>query len=222
MPSRSTPQATQASQPQQKQPVVVRVPTCVICLRRLKNLDKITDGVEVDRIQISRSYTGSSTVEAVGDTLGSTADGGVTIRCGVCYLYETAILRKSSFLASPPPVSSSEDAKELSTSTALSMDSTVDVCHTDPQTAVPVATKEDQYSISNVAEMYNSTVCGVKHLSTRCNACGLSNNIWICLTCAYSGCGRYCKQHAEQHFVEHTRGLHHLSIELASGRIWNY
>ena len=65
----------------------------------------------------------------------------------------------------------------------------------------PVATKEDQYSISNVAEMYNSTVCGVKHLSTRCNACGLSNNIWICLTCAYSGCGRYCKQHAEQHFV---------------------
>ena len=49
--------------------------------------------------------------------------------------------------------------------------------------------------------------------------CDLAKNIWVCLTCSHTGCGRYTKQHAKTHF--HQSG-HPFSLELASGRIWDY
>lgn len=32
-----------------------------------------------------------------------------------------------------------------------------------------------------------------------CTACHLQQNLWICLTCGYVGCGRYSQQHAQLH-----------------------
>lgn len=53
----------------------------------------------------------------------------------------------------------------------------------------------------------------------RCVACGLLENVWLCLVCAHTGCGRYTMRHAEQHFRE---SQHAFSLELATGRIWDY
>jgi hypothetical protein len=52
-----------------------------------------------------------------------------------------------------------------------------------------------------------------------CQACNLLNNIWVCMICSYTGCGRYSSQHAQKHYDE---SRHPFSLELASGRIWNY
>jgi hypothetical protein len=54
----------------------------------------------------------------------------------------------------------------------------------------------------------------------RCGTCGMSENIWMCLQCGHTGCGRYTAQHAKAHYQEHP--THNLSLELATGRIWDY
>lgn len=52
-----------------------------------------------------------------------------------------------------------------------------------------------------------------------CLNCGVRDNIWVCLVCAHTGCGRYTSRHAEQHFNE---SGHPFSLELATGRVWDY
>lgn len=52
-----------------------------------------------------------------------------------------------------------------------------------------------------------------------CADCGLGENIWVCMLCARGGCGRYTYTHAKGHYHV-TR--HPFSLELATGRIWNY
>jgi hypothetical protein len=52
-----------------------------------------------------------------------------------------------------------------------------------------------------------------------CLTCGLWGNIWACLVCGHTGCGRYAMRHAEHHFTE---TKHAFSLELATGRIWDY
>ena len=52
-----------------------------------------------------------------------------------------------------------------------------------------------------------------------CSDCGLSENIWSCLICGRGGCGRYTYTHAKDHY--HTTS-HPFSLELATGRIWDY
>lgn len=81
----------------------------------------------------------------------------------------------------------------------------------------------------------------------RCTACGLRQNLWVCMACGYLGCGRYSLQHAQQHahstslFPDstdsntkatattdsglhdiHEEVLHSMALELATGRIWDY
>lgn len=54
-----------------------------------------------------------------------------------------------------------------------------------------------------------------------CEACGLHENIWVCLLCGYTGCGRYTSMHAHLHYqTSHT--YHQWALELVSGRIWDY
>lgn len=53
----------------------------------------------------------------------------------------------------------------------------------------------------------------------RCLTCDLRDNIWVCMVCAHTGCGRYTCQHAQHHFEQ---SGHPFSLELASGRIWDY
>lgn len=52
-----------------------------------------------------------------------------------------------------------------------------------------------------------------------CHECGLSTTLWVCLTCGIVGCGRYTHKHAAQHY---TLEGHPYSLELATGRIWDY
>lgn len=52
-----------------------------------------------------------------------------------------------------------------------------------------------------------------------CHECGLSTTLWVCLTCGIVGCGRYTHKHAAQHY---TVEGHPYSLELATGRIWDY
>lgn len=47
----------------------------------------------------------------------------------------------------------------------------------------------------------------------------LRENIWVCLVCGHIGCGRYSFKHAERHYQE---SKHVFSLELATGRIWQY
>jgi len=64
----------------------------------------------------------------------------------------------------------------------------------------------------------NSSLAGL--LSTnKCHQCEITSTLWVCLTCGYVGCGRYTKKHAAQHFKERA---HPYSLELATGRIWDY
>jgi BRCA1-associated protein len=53
----------------------------------------------------------------------------------------------------------------------------------------------------------------------RCLICGLQENIWVCMSCAHTGCGRYTCQHAKNHY---DMSGHPFSLELVSGRIWDY
>lgn len=55
--------------------------------------------------------------------------------------------------------------------------------------------------------------------SLSCMDCPVMHNIWTCLICSHRGCGRYTSRHAQIHF-EQTG--HSFSLELATGRIWDY
>lgn len=55
--------------------------------------------------------------------------------------------------------------------------------------------------------------------SNSCYQCGMSTTLWVCLTCGLVGCGRYTRKHAEDHY---TSERHPYSLELATGRIWDY
>lgn len=52
-----------------------------------------------------------------------------------------------------------------------------------------------------------------------CHQCGMTSNLWVCLSCGVVGCGRYTRRHAEEHY---TFMRHPYSYELATGRIWDY
>lgn len=53
----------------------------------------------------------------------------------------------------------------------------------------------------------------------RCNDCGMSNDLWICLICGNIGCGRYAEQHAQRHWelTSHT-----YSLKVGGERVWDY
>ncbi|CAB3411216.1 unnamed protein product [Caenorhabditis bovis] len=53
----------------------------------------------------------------------------------------------------------------------------------------------------------------------RCNDCGQSSDLWICLICGNIGCGRYASQHAQKHWelTSHT-----YSMKVGGERVWDY
>ena len=53
---------------------------------------------------------------------------------------------------------------------------------------------------------------------SQCRMC-ISTGLWLCLLCGNIGCGRYAKGHAEGHSA--LTG-HRLSLEISTGRIWDY
>ncbi len=49
--------------------------------------------------------------------------------------------------------------------------------------------------------------------------CSIAHNLWLCLICCHIGCGRYTNEHAKRHF--NVTG-HSYSLELSTGRVWDY
>ncbi len=49
--------------------------------------------------------------------------------------------------------------------------------------------------------------------------CSIAHNLWLCLVCCHVGCGRYTNEHAKSHF---SLTGHSYSLELSTGRVWDY
>eukprot|EP00300_Choanocystis_sp_HF-7_P015577 c19107_g1_i2.p1 GENE.c19107_g1_i2~~c19107_g1_i2.p1 ORF type:complete len:470 (+),score=131.53 c19107_g1_i2:262-1671(+) len=56
-------------------------------------------------------------------------------------------------------------------------------------------------------------------LTSQCNACEATRDLWMCLICGYIGCGRYISGHAVEHFLETT---HAYALDLERQRVWDY
>eukprot|EP00397_Hematodinium_sp_SG-2012_P034803 GEMP01037365.1.p1 GENE.GEMP01037365.1~~GEMP01037365.1.p1 ORF type:complete len:518 (+),score=139.66 GEMP01037365.1:105-1658(+) len=64
---------------------------------------------------------------------------------------------------------------------------------------------------------------GAANGSSACAACGVSEVLWVCLSCGNLGCGRYARAHAKEHAVGGSDGVcHRFCLEIESGRIWDY
>lgn len=55
--------------------------------------------------------------------------------------------------------------------------------------------------------------------TVHCEACSEATSLWICLLCAYIGCGRYSSAHAHSHCEAYR---HNFVLELDTQRIWDY
>ena len=53
----------------------------------------------------------------------------------------------------------------------------------------------------------------------RCADCGDQAALWVCLICGSVGCGRYSNEHAKRHA---SSTGHALSIQVSTGRVWDY
>jgi BRCA1-associated protein len=52
----------------------------------------------------------------------------------------------------------------------------------------------------------------------KCQTCGFAQNIWICMICGNTGCGRYNSAHAHDHFKS---TFHNFSLEIDTLRYKN-
>jgi hypothetical protein len=79
---------------------------------------------------------------------------------------------------------------------------------------------ETCYIIRNYWMKYSDETTNYKERDELfCNLCGMQETLWVCLTCAFVGCGRYTNKHA----AEHNDATHHpFCLELSTLRIWSY
>ncbi|KAK2982837.1 hypothetical protein RJ640_021327, partial [Escallonia rubra] len=61
--------------------------------------------------------------------------------------------------------------------------------------------------------------CQQQPEKSKCFVCQTSENLWICVTCGFVGCGRYKEGHAIRHWKE---TQHCYSLELETQRVWDY
>lgn len=54
------------------------------------------------------------------------------------------------------------------------------------------------------------------HHDSRCQACGATGDLWMCLLCGHVGCGRYQAAHARDHYVATD---HCYALEVNTGRV---
>lgn len=55
--------------------------------------------------------------------------------------------------------------------------------------------------------------------SGECAVCGARDNLWVCLICGHTGCGRYDNAHAWDHYE---RSGHCYAMDVATQRVWDY
>ena len=78
---------------------------------------------------------------------------------------------------------------------------------------------ENEDQMSSYSRSQSQAAATQSSYFNSCHECGLSTTLWVCLTCGVVGCGRYTHKHAAQHY---TLEGHPYSLELATGRIWDY
>ena len=202
----------------------VPLPSCALCLRRLGvGYSHIRGGNE---IPVSLKFTGNQG------------------RCGVCRLYGTYVNQT----INAPEQQATDVVSSSSTNRLVSIegDSRGGIQLPNMQTQTissagafvlpaprPIATfNVDSVTVDSVTvqvqqQARNRAQQELLRLKARENSlwkccdrrCGLAENIWVCMLCGYTGCGRYANQHAKQHY--HKCG-HTASLELVTGRIWDY
>ncbi|KAJ9635144.1 hypothetical protein H2199_008630 [Coniosporium tulheliwenetii] len=52
-----------------------------------------------------------------------------------------------------------------------------------------------------------------------CSVCSATSNLWICLICGNTGCGRYDEAHAYRHYEETS---HSYAMDVATQHVWDY
>lgn len=185
------------------------LPTCCVCLRRIREVSNLASGLNgASDLMVGRSYAGDAKLsldelntlswhedfKVVKDSkFAPEEENHLGVRCIVCHIYHAVATSRNNDVKSHRITEWQQQPSSNSNSTA---------------TTSMITSSSSGSSNSNGA-----------HLG-RCRTCNLSENIWVCLLCGHTGCGRYTSQHAKAHFQEYPS--HHLSLELVSGRIWNY
>ena len=245
---------SKASPPESTEAVaqMVALPTCTVCLRRIRCVSTLAHGLSgANDLMVGRSYTCDAKLTfdelntmdnqqeeienvivkmsgAKGASEGC-ADSPGGVRCIVCHIYHEVTASRSI----GNPISSGNatvsllhrlhslrmDPTNNSAASAAALDNSM------PATIINSSVDAPAPIASAVSSSGASTGVG------RCRTCNLSENIWLCLQCGHTGCGRYTSQHAKAHYqdtllvtsqITEFSASHNLSLELASGRIWNY
>lgn len=160
-----------------------QLPTCALCLRRVRLVTSLEQHISSEQILVGRSFYSNPSVESIRpDELREERLHHVkATRCMVCSVYYH-VASRSDHLKDPSAMTPSQ--------------------HLEPSMVVSPPSKANGYPLLG-----------------SCMACGLLENIWVCLVCGYTGCGRYTSQHAHSHFLS---DQHAFALELVSGRIWDY
>ena len=188
----------------------LELPICSVCIRRLNPLYSGVPGAE--EIPVSMKFAGN------------------TSRCRACAMYGAYIRYEDSGGQSFAEVinPSEEFSLHVQAAGSVTSGSNVDSMFREEHHAAAVsATAAVSAAAASRASEFHRSMSLRKALPWRCaasqydgqGACGLAENIWMCLVCANTGCGRYANQHAQQHALT-TR--HPFACELVTGRIWGY
>eukprot|EP01034_Spumella_vulgaris_P029735 gene29735-36830_t len=188
------------------------IPTCVVCLRRLLTAGRVITGA--GDLRICRSYIYDNNVATVQRMEDS----------GALHFASKSPLKITQ---------SSPHGSSKRTDRAMSFDATgrsdclrCIVCHvynTISEVKYSAHGNSSTSSSGGNTQTASGKVSSATDISrppgSYCLDCGLKDNIWLCMLCSYTGCGRYKAQHAQQHYLS---SGHTLSLELVSGRIWDY
>ncbi|KAF2749767.1 zf-UBP-domain-containing protein [Sporormia fimetaria CBS 119925] len=69
------------------------------------------------------------------------------------------------------------------------------------------------------SSLFPSSSSADDDVEVECAVCGTTQNLWICLICGNTGCGRYDEAHAFKHFEETG---HAYAMDLAANTVWDY
>ena len=230
---------------------MVALPTCTVCLRRIRCVSTLAHGLSgANDLMVGRSYTCDAkltfdelntidnqneekdyvAVKMSGAKVASEGcENSSGVRCIVCHIYHEVTASRS---IGNPNSSGHATVSLLQRLHSLRMDptsnsaaATASLDGLTPATTSNASVDVPAPLASTVSSSGASTGVG------RCRTCNLSENIWLCLQCGHTGCGRYTSQHAKAHYQDTLEATcqntefsasHNLSLELASGRIWNY
>ena len=203
------------------------LPTCTICMRRIRGVSTLSDSLTgTNELIIGRSYLCdnvelsfdevntiklhnntentnicSITKEIIAKEGCESMDNRQNhrqsiVKCYPCYVYHTIVTSKR--IGSP-------QRGNLQLQQLLAMRTTQESSNNGSSSSITTNTRVETSNLGRLGQ---------------CATCCISENIWMCLICGHTGCGRYTAQHAKAHYHQHSS--HNLSLELASGRIWNY